>query len=147
MYTLFGLINDKIDALEKYAEYDTIQMIEPISENNMVAEFSDYSSKIVSGCVKYYIQDETKILYFLHIHETDGGQCYSSTHWLYVSEDKSEILDIASDYFNEEHNRENDCKDCLIDNCEKKFRINIEKDNRSDIFGTDSSVEIWDLKL
>ena len=86
----------------------------------------------------------------MQIHETGGGGSYHGECWIHASIEKKFLIDIATDYFSNEHNRDNECEDCIKNKCRKKLIRNLKKDNCANFDCTDyadASIVIWRVAI
>ena len=64
-------------------------------------------------CTRYSVDIDSTSLYLLQIENDDGGQSYGTEIWHQVSDDKEDIIDQAMDWYEEEHNREDEDQEWL----------------------------------
>lgn len=126
-------------------------MIEPdVSDNGLVAEFSSINMNNFYFCTELIINKSIKKLYFMNTGESGGGGSYHDINSIYAAETMEEIIDIALDTFNEEHNRDDECPDCTNDICKKKFIGELKKNYSSSFICTDYEdmpFDIWTMEL
>lgn len=66
----------------------------------------------------------------MFVHESGGGQSYHEIQYIYVSESKEKLVDLAGDFFDCEH-REDDCQErnqgeCRCEDTKKGFLGDLE---------------------
>jgi hypothetical protein len=69
--------------------------------------------------------------------------------YLLASLKKKSIINDALDYFDEEHNREDECEDCTNNKCKKIFSRTLRKFKKAHIEGTyyETHFEIWIVNI
>lgn len=101
-------------------------------------------------CTQMNINKQTRFLYFMKIYEDGGAEAYHHVCWLYVSTDKKKLIQIALNFFEEDHNRSQGCSKCEsgLDKCRKKFIVGLENKGTGFIDATDDvegiTVNIWE---
>jgi len=79
-------------------------------------------------------------LYFIVIIELGGAESYGNgQQWIHVCLNKKSAIGFAVDFFDNEHNREGECEDCIDnDKCKKGLVKCLKKDNVAEIECTDN---------
>jgi hypothetical protein len=68
-------------------------------------------------------------LYMVVIEESGGGQSYNNTHYVFFEFSKKEAFRRVVSYFQEEHNRDEDCESCRTGSkqCKQTMRDDLNK--------------------
>lgn len=145
---IVGIYKDEESALAECTEGEKVS----IARDGIIAEdFSRINPDEGIHCSLYYIYEGAHKLYFMEIQESGGGGAYHEVSWLYVSDDREELIEHAIDYFSEEHNRDDECEEC---ECEEKLLKELRKERKgvssAEIECTDNktaSVNIWSINI
>lgn len=154
---ILGIYKKNQTALTKCYDYnennDNEEKNAPISKvgsDGLLGEFSGINNNDVCFCSRINVDDNVTRLYFIKINEDGGGGSYHNYNWIYVCTDMEEVIECALDYFSNEHNRDDDCEDCIKDKCKKQFINDLKKKHSAGIDCTDydgASIEIWKVKI
>lgn len=113
-------------------------------------EFSRYESSEMKSEVFCFKQDTDK-LYCLTICEDGGGGSYSRDYYLFFFINYKDAISEAIDWFENEHDYENDCPRCKknknIKRCKSKFVKTLKKDNGAEITYTTTDSMYATIKL
>lgn len=84
-------------------------------------------------CAKIKVNNDTNKVYFMNINESSGGESYHGECSIHASRKKNRLIDIAKDYFSNEHDR--NCEDCAENSnrCRKKLIRNLKNHDRANI--------------
>jgi hypothetical protein len=121
-----------------------------VSNGTLLYEYNDISVKDISYCTEFDVNDYATELFFIKISESGAGQSYHEYRWIYTCDNKKDVIEIANDYFCEEHNRDNECKECINNKCNQEFINELTQINKTSITCTDyegSSFEIWNVVI
>lgn len=127
---ILGIYKTRKAALKKYNSLSkTIIENDAISSDScgLLGEFNGYGNKDIYYCTTLSILDGAKKIYFMKINESGGGGSYHLVSWLYASTSKKELIDDALEYFNNEHNRDNECSECINDKCKQNLINDLKK--------------------
>ncbi len=119
-------------------------------EDALIAEFSSIGCQDFLHCSSIDLSEHAQELTFLKISESGGGGSYHEQVWLYVVESEDEAIEIAETYFDNEHNRENECKKCVNDYCRQKWIRALRMNGSAAIRCTTyegTSFETWKRKI
>jgi hypothetical protein len=103
------------------------------SDNGLISNFSTVPDENTYYCTKHVTDDDDCELFFLTIFENGGHGSYFREFSIYTSPYIDGLIEIATDRFSAEHNRDADCKNCIKGKCKKKFIRSLKKNNNSQI--------------
>ena len=85
-------------------------------------------------CSKIIDDEKLTELYFICIIELGGAESYGNgQEWLHICSNKQYAIDIAIDFFENEHNYNDECEDCIDDKCKKDLVKYLNKYNKAGI--------------
>lgn len=128
----------------------------PDTEYEMVddryfAGFSTICVNDTSVYTKIRIPTNTKYIYFIMVHESDGGQSYHEMTYIIVGLTLDDVIDYAMDYYETEHNWDNECEECMNDNstCQDMMLNDLRTEGCTVITTTmgDASMAIYKIPL
>ncbi len=94
-----------------------------ILENGIIGQMSTIRQSEESYYVAIPIPEDTKFLYLVVINESGGGGSYHELDFLYIEPTIVDAIEHVIDYFDNEHNRDDECKKCRADPKKCKRRI------------------------
>ena len=148
---ILGIYKDvrlAIKICQEYNEYDEDDIMDRSETNQICEDASVIGCDDSVYCTKIQIDENTNALYFLKIMEHGGGGSYHLSMWLCVEEDQSMIIDHAINYFENEHNRDDECEDCP--NCLEEMIKSLKTEQFASITCTSyegTDFEIWSYFL
>ncbi len=112
---ILGVYKKSSHAIKKCKKYNYFNKdhIMDRTENNSICEHAsiiDFDTTVY--CSKIKINKKIKTIFFLKITEYGLQNSYHKNMWLNVGENENMSLNIASDYFDKEHNRKKKCSKC-----------------------------------
>lgn len=151
--------DDAVSKMKTFAKKNAVEFNEEIDndedDDTLVCNFSGNNSDDTLRCRVINIDCVT--LYFCKISERGGGQSYHSDNNIYACLTEDEAVKCASDYFFQEHNRDDGCKKCTgetsslddsgddsSDDEPVKKKKNKRKDSSSDESSSDDSSDYSD---
>jgi hypothetical protein len=145
---IIGIHKNKTLAINECKKYKKVTM-DKDSSDGLLGEFSTINNKDKYFCTKLNIE-KTDCVYFIKINESGGGGSYHEISWIYGCSSLIDAINIALDFFENEHNVDEDCEDCQNDACRKKLVNELKKQKNSDITCTyyeGISFKIWTTKI
>lgn len=130
----------------EFNEMDEFDIIDHTYDNIICKDFSLSNLNRWVYCTKIQINKNINKLYFLQSIETDYDCRRQMT--ILFGEDEEIILNIAFDYFDNEHNIEDNCSECP--NCKDEFIKSLRDNKRANInctYYSDTSMEILTIQL
>lgn len=131
---VFGIYTNQEKAVEERDQYNRSRYCRQHPENqNEIFTSTAADDILLDGfrticcedgvyCAKMEVNDDIENIYFLKMHESGCGESYHHEHsWLYTYVDMETMIKIVGNYFNMEHNRENECEKCANDQCKKEI--------------------------
>jgi hypothetical protein len=165
VFHILGIYKDRNRALKKSAEFNEDHITKDeetnivsedketdiiVSKNGLLGEYSLIGRDDLCYCTQLEVDDEATEGYFMRITEDGGGGSYHQYCWIYASTDEDELIDIAKDYFSTEHNRDDECQDCINNQCKDKFIRDLKHEQWACIDCTsycDAVFEMWSVKI
>ena len=117
-------------------------------DDGLLGEFN--SRDDICYCTRIEIENDTTEMYFMKINESNGGGSYHDVCWIHASLDLEELIDTALIYFSQEHNRDNQCSNCIDNMCKKKLIKDLKKKYFTYFDCTDyeeASIKIWTIVI
>lgn len=150
---ILGIYTYKESAIKQYEIFS-----ENIEKNNLIIltnrtlldGFNTINNKDIVYCTKIEISDDVENIYFIKIHESGGGGSYHEYSWIYVCDNIKSVIKYAEDYFDTEHNRDNECEDCINNGCLEEMLTSLKINQYANIQCSDyegAIIEIWDKKI
>ena len=134
---IYGIYRDINDVVETCTTYE-------VSNDGTLCDSESVSDDII--CTRINILAETRVLYFVNIHEIVSVR--NDNMSIVVFEDKTEAIDYAIIHFKDEHNRSDDCDDCPA--CLNNFIKSLEDNGFGDIECDDYEgigVSFWSMTV
>lgn len=155
---ILGIYADKDVAIKKKNSYNQYLNSndddQTDSENEVLTddrlEFSTVQNQHIAFITRFTVDSGTKKIHFIKMHESRGGGSYSETTYIWFCSTKEEVLGVAENYFDDEHNRDEECGQCENDNCKKRMLEELGKDKCAEIECTDFEpvfIQIWSKKI
>jgi hypothetical protein len=121
-------------------------------DNGCIGEMSTIHQSEESTFVSIPIPKESEYLFVIVVEESGQGGSYHEIDFLYIETDFEDALDHAIDYFENEHNRSEECELCQEDpeSCQKKMIDDLKKKGFADIETSSyegAHVSIYKIKL
>jgi len=131
-----GVYTNESLALEKINKLNNIKYIRKkdiIVTNNMMLE--SYDLDLEYHCTKINADKGLTRIYFIFITELGGAESYGNgEHWIHICCDKKNAICFAEEYFDNEHDRNNECDECgKHKRCKKKMIVSLKKENSAEI--------------
>ena len=100
-------------------------------------------------CSRILVKPRTTTLFFSKIEESGGAGKYHEVFWIIVSESLDSAIDKAVDYFELEHNRDDECEECKEDGdrCKNELVESLKNGESGSILCTDyegAIATVWD---
>lgn len=148
---IIRIYKDKEKALKKCNRHNnTIIKNIAVDDNGFLGDFYSYKNDNDYHCTKMKVPDGTNKMHFIKIHEFNGGGSYHSISSIYAYPDIKDMFQTAIDYFNTEHNRDDECEDCKNNGCKKKLMKELKENSRSFFHCTNCeevTIEIWSMEI
>jgi len=151
---IIGIFKEKEVALKKCNKYNGFNIktkdIIKIIDNKLLGEFNLYDNDDIYYCGQIDVDNSINELYFLKTKESRGGDNYHTKCWIYLCLSVADVIDNAITYFKNEHNRKNECTNCINDSCKNKLIIELKNKNKTYFSCTDyrdTSIEICKIAI
>jgi hypothetical protein len=117
-----------------------------ICHDGLLGHYSAIDTDDVCYCSQFEISQETEKIYFMKINEDGGAENYHLETQIYAWFDENYLINIAEEYFLDEHNRDNECQNC---HCEEHFMKDLRETKRAYFYsaGYDFMFHIWSHKI
>lgn len=128
-----GVYTNESLALEKFNKLNNIKHMRKkdiIVTNNMMLE--SYDLDLEYHCTKINADNGLTRIYFIFITELGGAESYGNgKHWIHICCDKKNAICFAEEYFDNEHDRNNEYG--RHKRCKTKMIVSLKKENSAEI--------------
>lgn len=135
-----------------YEDYEDMTKDDINIIDNDILDYTENLDDILV-CSKIIYDENIYELYFICIIELgEAGSYGNGEQWIHICSDKQNCINLAIDYFNDEHDRNNRCDECINGECKKELFDNLKNYNKIEIRCYDSycpytNFEIFSIKI
>lgn len=157
---ILGVYTDKETAIKKRNHHNDEKDYKPdiedkiLKDPDLLSEFSNIHNKDIAYVTKLKVPKTCEKIYFGRIEESGEGGSYHELVTLFADSNFDNIVDNVLDYYETEHNRDDECKKCDKGICKqniiKKIKNNyFNKDDSVDLKSTDflCSAKVWSKNI
>lgn len=121
---------DKISVEEYFLEHDEVLKIDQmIDVNDWIENQSSYDMESEIYCVEYNLPIINGTIYLSRYNESGGGGSYHDIFSISINKSKKDAIDWLENWFNNEHDHEDDETELTIDECKKYFKNTLKTNN------------------